>query len=39
MNIFKELGSDLKKRCLEICTDPEIWNQATLEAPKDPFKR
>lgn len=37
MNIFNELGSDLKNRCLEICNDPEIWNQATLEAPKDPL--
>ena len=37
MNIFKELGSDLKNRCLGICTDSEIWNQATLEAPKDPL--
>ena len=37
MNIFKELGSDLKNRCLQICADTEIWNQATLETPKDPL--
>ena len=24
MNIFKELGSDLKNRCLQICADTEI---------------
>jgi len=35
MNIFKELGSDLKRIGLQLCSDEKIWSQATIEAPKD----
>jgi arginyl-tRNA synthetase len=35
MNIFKELGSDLKKIGLQLCSDEKIWSQTTIEAPKD----
>lgn len=37
MNIFKELKSDLKKKGVQICLDEEIWQQASLETPKDPL--
>jgi arginyl-tRNA synthetase len=37
MNIFKEIGSDLKRIGLQICTDETIWSQSTVEAPKDPL--
>jgi arginyl-tRNA synthetase len=37
MNIFKEIGSDLKKIGLQICSDETIWTQSTVEAPKDPL--
>lgn len=37
MNIFKEIGSDLKRIGSEICKDESIWSQSTIEAPKDPL--
>ncbi len=37
MNIFKELRIDLKNKCFQICPDLEIWDQMTLETPKDPL--
>lgn len=35
MNIFNELWNDLKQAGQSICTDEDIWNEATLETPKD----
>lgn len=37
MNIFKELKRDLRASCSAICSDEDIWNNASLEAPKDPL--
>jgi arginyl-tRNA synthetase len=37
MNIFKEIGRDIKNIGLQICQDEAIWSQAVLEAPKDPL--
>lgn len=37
MNIFKEIGKDLKKIGLEVCKDETIWSQSTIEIPKDPL--
>jgi arginyl-tRNA synthetase len=37
MNIFEELWADLKKIGYQLCSDETIWNQATLEIPKDPL--
>lgn len=37
MNIFKEIGKDLKKIGLEVCRDETIWSQSTIEIPKDPL--
>lgn len=37
MNIFREIGKDLKKIGLQICSDETIWSQSTIEAPKDPL--
>jgi arginyl-tRNA synthetase len=37
MNIFRELKKDLKISCGAICSDEDIWNNSSLEAPKDPL--
>lgn len=37
MNIFKEIGEDLKQNAKQLCKDEDIWSQATIEAPKDPL--
>ena len=37
MNIFKEIGKDLKKIGLQVCKDETIWSQSTIEIPKDPL--
>lgn len=37
MNIFREIGKDLKRIGLQICSDETIWSQSTIEAPKDPL--
>ncbi|NRB10309.1 MAG: arginine--tRNA ligase [Rickettsiaceae bacterium] len=37
MNIFKELGRDLKKVTQKIYPDDKLWDSANLEAPKDPL--
>ena len=38
MNIFREIGKDLKKIGLQICSDETIWSQSTIEAPKRSVK-
>lgn len=37
MNIFKELKADLKSSCFSVFPDEALWEQASLEAPKDPL--
>lgn len=37
MNIFNELWAEVVSRGLKIITDQSLWNQASLEIPKDPL--
>lgn len=37
MNIFRELARDLQLHGNKICEDESIWDQSSLEIPKDPL--
>lgn len=37
MNIFRELARDLELHGTKICNDKSIWEQSSLEIPKDPL--
>ncbi len=37
MNIFRELARDLENNAKKLCDDESIWQQASLEIPKDPL--